>query len=636
MLIFLLQSIWLYIKELAGKDLEIDVILKFLLYVSPRLIVLVLPLTILLSSIMVFGNFAEKYEFAAMKSTGISLQRAMRSLSYFIVILSVITFFFANNIIPKAEFNFYNLRKNIAKVKPAFAIAVGQFNQLGDMNIKVGDKTGERGEFLDDVIIHQKKPRSSGNHTVIIADRGELLSSEDSDILQMVLFDGHYYDEIIPKDIKDRQRLPHIKSYFEKYTINIDLSYLEVDFEEQNITNRYSMLGVKDLSYSIDSLVLDKQNDLALLAKNMYNRSSAPTLKNDIITAGAKEKYSDSTFLDIFPDKLKVQLIDNALNNIKATRSIIRTKKTSFAIKEKIINKHIISLYEKFALGIACIILFFIGAPLGAIIKKGGFGLPIVIAIVLFLAYHFIGIFAKNSAEDSSLPPIFATWLSTIIMLPLSIYLTNSATKDRALVSLDGILIPFKKLLVPKSKLEALDKELSVTSEAYQKLDNTANKDLINVVKNYRSYNYTYAYRNTALKILNKRGITEEELRFGGNLSNENYEEALRYKLSFYENARVTYVLYFFAIFLAIGGAVLNNNGFPTLGKVLLGVGILFTIIYIVAFGKALNSQSKFYKVLDTNIISSGIVLIILGFPLFFIYYHYFIKRMDNDIKQII
>lgn len=635
MLIFLLQSIWLYIKELAGKDLEIDVILKFLLYVSPRLIVLVLPLTILLSSIMVFGNFAEKYEFAAMKSTGISLQRAMRSLSYFIVILSVITFFFANNIIPKAEFNFYNLRKNIAKVKPAFAIAVGQFNQLGDMNIKVGDKTGERGEFLDDVIIHQKKPRSSGNHTVIIADRGELLSSEDSDILQMVLFDGHYYDEIIPKDIKDRQRLPHVKSYFEKYTINIDLSYLEVDFEEQNITNRYTMLGVKDLSYTIDSLVSDKQNDLTLLAKNMYNRSSAPTLKNDIITAGAKEKYTDSTFLDIFPDKLKVQLIDNALNNIKATRSIIRSKKTSFAIKEKIINKHIISLYEKFALAIACIILFFIGAPLGAIIKKGGFGLPIVIAIVLFLAYHFIGIFAKNSAEDSSLPPIFATWLSTIIMLPLSIYLTNSATKDRALVSLDGILIPFKKLLVPKSKLEALDKELSVTSEAYQKLDNASNKDLINVVKNYRSYNYTHAYRNTALKILNDRGVTEEELRFGGNLSNENYEEALRHKLSFYENARVTYVLYFFAIILTIGGAVLNNNGFPTLGKILLGIGILFIIIYIVAFGKALNSQSKFYKVLETNIISSGIVLIILGFPLFFIYYHYFIRRMDNDIKQI-
>lgn len=635
MLIFILQSIWLYIKELAGKDLEFDVILKFLLYVSPRLIVLVLPLTILLSSIMVFGNFAEKYEFAAMKSTGISLQRAMRSLAVFIVGLSVLTFFFANNVIPKAEFNFYNLRKNIAKVKPAFAIAEGQFNQLGDLNIKVAKKSGERGQFLEEVIIHQKKPRSSGNHTVIIADRGELTSSEDSDILQMILYDGHYYDEVQPKKVEERQRIPHVKSFFETHTINIDLSYLEVDFEEQNITNKYTMLGIRDLSYTIDTLVTDKAEDYKQLSQSLYNRSTASTLGKNIIPSKSIEKFKDSSFYSLFPDKMNIQLIDNALNNLKSSEAILSSKKRTFALKEKLLNKHIISFYEKFALAIACIILFFIGAPLGAIIKKGGFGLPIVIAIVLFLSYHFIGIFAKNSAEDSSLHPILATWLSTVIMLPLSIYLTNSATKDRPLMSLDGLLVPFKKLLVPKSKVEALDAVLSASSEDYSKLEAASNRDLIEIVKNYRNYNYTYAHKNSALRLLNERGITEEELRFGGNLSNETYEEALRYKTTFNENARVTYVLYFLAILLTIGGAVLNNNGFPTLGKFLLGVGILFIIVYIIAFGKALNSQSKFYKLLDQNIMSSGIVLIILGFPLFFIYYHYFKRRMDNDIKQI-
>jgi lipopolysaccharide export system permease protein len=157
MFIFLLQSVWVYISELAGKDLEIDVILKFLLYVSPRLIVLVLPLTVLLVSIMVFGNFSENYEFAAMKSTGISLGRAMKSLSIFIVFLGIVSFFFANNVIPLAEVNFFNLRRNIAKVKPAMAIAEGQFNQLEDINIKVAKKSGDNGQFLEDVIIHQKK-----------------------------------------------------------------------------------------------------------------------------------------------------------------------------------------------------------------------------------------------------------------------------------------------------------------------------------------------------------------------------------------------------------------------------------------------------------------------------------------------
>jgi lipopolysaccharide export system permease protein len=157
MMIFILQSVWVYISELAGKDLEIVVVLKFLLYVSPRIVVLVLPLTILLASIMVFGGFSENYEFAAMKSTGISLQRAMKSLSVFIVFLAVISFFFANSVIPFAEFNFYSLRRNIAKVKPAMAIAEGQFNQLNEINIKVAEKSGENGEFLRDVIIHQKK-----------------------------------------------------------------------------------------------------------------------------------------------------------------------------------------------------------------------------------------------------------------------------------------------------------------------------------------------------------------------------------------------------------------------------------------------------------------------------------------------
>ena len=204
MLIFLLQSVWVYISELAGKDLEVEIILKFLLFVSPRLVVLVLPLTILLVSIMVFGNFSENYEFAAMKSTGISLQRAMKSLSFFIVFLAIISFFFANNVIPLAEYNFFNLRRNIARVKPAMAISEGQFNQLKDINIKVAKKSGENGKFLEDVIIHQKKGNTYGNYTVIKSKTGEFLSNESSNILQLILYDGNYYDELQPANYEKR------------------------------------------------------------------------------------------------------------------------------------------------------------------------------------------------------------------------------------------------------------------------------------------------------------------------------------------------------------------------------------------------------------------------------------------------
>ena len=138
MLIFLLQSVWLYISELAGKDLELEIIFRFLLNISPRLVVIVLPLTILLSSIMVFGSLSENYEFAAMKASGISLQRSMRVLIIFTVFLGFLTFLFSNYIIPVSEYNFRNLRKNIAKVKPTMAIAEGQFSQIGNYNIKVG------------------------------------------------------------------------------------------------------------------------------------------------------------------------------------------------------------------------------------------------------------------------------------------------------------------------------------------------------------------------------------------------------------------------------------------------------------------------------------------------------------------
>ncbi len=207
--------VWLFIAELAGKDLDIGMVLKFLMFGTPRLIPLVLPLTILLSSIMTFGDFAENYEFAAMKSSGISLHRAMRSLVVFIVMLGICVFFFTNNVIPFAEYKFINFRRNIAQVKPAMAIAEGQFNTIGNFNIKVQKKSGEKGEFLDNVIIHKKNQDQSENTTVIKAVKGELISSEKSSVLKLALYDGNYYEEI-KKDYENKT-MPFVKSSFDKY-----------------------------------------------------------------------------------------------------------------------------------------------------------------------------------------------------------------------------------------------------------------------------------------------------------------------------------------------------------------------------------------------------------------------------------
>jgi len=202
--IFILQTVWLFIAELAGKDLDITLIIKFLLFSMPRIIPLVLPLSILLASIMTFGNLAENYEFAAMKSSGISLQRAMRSLTVFILLLSIVAFFFANNVIPFAEYKFINFRKNIAQVKPALAITEGQFSDVGFYNIKVNKKSGDNGNILTGITIHKKSNIGDGSKIVIKAKDGILISSEESSILQLVLNDGNYYEDIVPKKYEDR------------------------------------------------------------------------------------------------------------------------------------------------------------------------------------------------------------------------------------------------------------------------------------------------------------------------------------------------------------------------------------------------------------------------------------------------
>ncbi|MDC8000484.1 LptF/LptG family permease [Aequorivita todarodis] len=454
MFIFVLQTIWLYISELAGKDLDVWIILKFLWYVSPRLIPLVLPLTILVTSLMVFGSFAEKYEFAAMKSTGISLQRAMGSVIGFIVILSITAFFFANNVIPYSEYKWQNLRRNISQFQPSMVISEGQFSQIGDMfNIKVEEKSGDRDQYLKDVVIHKKNPaRPNGNFTVIIADKGELASEEGSNTLSLILKQGNYYEDIQTNNPAKQKGEPFAKSYFDEYAINIDLTELNnKDIDKENNLNNQNMYNISELRVEIDSLSDSYSKDIASYTKNMYYRSGVEKLQENPATESVKPP-DINTILEIYNPTQQLQIVKLALNNAKGTLQTVDAKKVEFKSKTKRLNKTEIALHEKYALGIACIILFFVGAPLGAIIRKGGMGLPMVVAILLFLTYHFIGIFAKNSAEDGTMAPFIASWLSTGIMLPLSIWLTYRATTDQGIFDFDSFMQRLGRIFGIKKK----------------------------------------------------------------------------------------------------------------------------------------------------------------------------------------
>jgi lipopolysaccharide export system permease protein len=636
MMIFLLQSVWVYISELAGKELEIEIIFKFLVYVSPRIVVLVLPLTILLASIMVFGGFSENYEFAAMKSTGISLQRAMKSLSIFIVLLAVLSFFFANSVIPLAEFNFFNLRRNIAKVKPAMAIAEGQFNQLNDINIKVSEKSGDNGQYLKDVIIHQKKGGVTGNYTVIKSNTGEFISDESSNVLQLVLIDGNYYDEIQPADYTKRTKnKPQVKSTFEKYIINIDLSkFNDIDFESQDKVTKHTMLNVIDLNTALDSL--NKSRDLLFtnFTKTMLQRSNQPSLNQNYKITEKDSLSSDLNILKLFNDQKAIQLINISQNSVKTAKKDLKVKIKRMLLSQVNINKHIVALHDKFALGLSCIILFFVGAPLGALIRKGGIGLPLVIAILIFLTYHFISIFAKNSSEDSSMDPVLASWLSSLILLPFSVYLTNRATKDRALIDVDSILIPLKTLVISSNDSE-LSGSLPTPADKISELKEYENTQLIGIIKEYRNLGHSLKYRNSALQTLNQRGVSELELKMGGYLTNPTYENALRLYIDFKENSKLALVFYLLTLFTGMIGYVLNNIGFDTLGSLLVGIAIVSIVFYLIVMQKSVINQSQFYKIISVNFFKKSFILILLGLPLFYFYRIFFTSKMEEELLKI-
>ncbi|WP_416337303.1 LptF/LptG family permease [Galbibacter sp. EGI 63066] len=461
MFIFIFQAIWFFIDEFAGKDIDLVIVGKFLFYYSPNLVPNVLPLTILLASIMTFGAMAENYEFAAMKASGISLYRAMRGLIIFITFLSIGTFFFANNIIPAAEYKSYNLRRNIAQLKPAMAITEGVFSTVGeDISMKVDDKHGEDDRQLSNVIIHQLSDGGMNNKVIKSVD-GELISSEASNILKLALIDGNYYEDIKTEDRDKRDNYPYAKANFEKYTMYMDLSKLnDVDLEEQKVKNTFKMLNVKELDYAIDSIKEDHRKIFNNFGENVYKRSGAANLnlnprrvnknkktppvkaekiKETIAQEKEKEKTdvvfkgSIDSIINLFEVYRKNQLVDMAINTIRNTKSTLAGKKWDLNRRIKLYNSHILSLHQKYSLPFACFILFFVGAPLGAIIRKGGLGLPMVLAIGLFLTYHFIRIFAKNYSEDGSIHPIIGAWMATVIMLPLGIFLTRRATADKAL-----------------------------------------------------------------------------------------------------------------------------------------------------------------------------------------------------------
>ena len=542
--------------------------------------------------------------------------------------LGIVTFIFSNNVIPWANFNFYNLRTNIKKTKPSMAIVEGQFIQIDPKtyNIKVEEKSGDNGQYFKNVTIHEKASGGRTNARIIRAKSGELVSEEDSNVLKLILSDGNYYNDITPKDIKERKKKPFAKSTFEKYTINIDLSQINnnVDIDEKSQNDKYNMLHLSELDYTIDSLTQKRKTEHEVLAQDLYMRTSVTRLKNKKDVLANNDSIYTGDLLDIFETKNKSQLVEIAINSIKSTKQIITSKDKSLKHSKSIYNKHIISFHEKLALGFACVILFFVGAPLGALIRKGGIGLPMVIAIVLFLTYHFIGIFAINSAKAGDLNPILASWFSTLVMFPLGVFLTKRATEDKGLFEFGGVIEPLKKIFKIKEK----------DSVNYNFLSSQTNEELINIIDNYETLGHHEDVRHESIKVFNKRGINIDELRDFGLSFDKKYNTSESITKHYKDHSKFAITLYSIGVVLLVLFFVFKNNKLPSLQSASIQLSMVSLLLFIIYYLKSVLNLNQFYKHINKKEKMPHIVLLIIGTPLYMFVFPFLNVKINEDLKQ--
>lgn len=439
--VLMMQTLWKYIDDLVGKGLDFITICKFLWYASASMLVLAMPIAILLSSIMTFGNLGERFELVAIKSSGISLLRFMRPLIPLTMIFCGITFLFANAVIPYANLKFVTLYSEIYFKKPAFDLKEGVFyTHIPNYAIKVSKKEND-GKTIQHVLIFEQNNPVQDN--CIIAEKGIMNISQDQNYLEFDLQNGRRYQE-------KGQALDSNTEYsilsFQSFKKLFDVSILKKkETNDSAFRGNNKMLSARQLSKNIDSFQLKEKNlliDIINVQKKAFHYNSS----NDTHKAKNTTKTSNNIlYSQLFPDSLTKKIKQAANDRILFVKSKINEFQSEYSSTRNETNIHQIEWHGKFALSLSCLILFFIGAPLGAIIRKGGLGMPLVIAIVFFLIFHLLLIFGQKFAAEQVLSPFLGMWLPELVLFPIGAFLTYKSMHDSQLFNIEFYQRIFKK-----------------------------------------------------------------------------------------------------------------------------------------------------------------------------------------------
>ena len=435
LLVLVMQFFWLYIDDFVGKGLGIDVVLKFIWYQSAVLIPLALPLAILLSSLMTFGNLGESFELVAIKSAGISLLRFMRPLFFVSLVVCGIAFLFSNYIIPVAFLKSRTLLSDIVYAKPAFDLKEGVFyDRINGFAIKIGKKEANDSIIRDVIVYEQGNPVQDN---FIIAKSGVMGVSDDKRYLEFNLKEGWRYEERGNNSFADA-KTDYVRLGFKEYKKQFDLSSFQfVQTNDSVNRNNERVYSMRQLNKAIDSLKKDN-NRIRVILDAAVQYSNLKFTKYLDSTAH-KKREGDSLFMaaksldELIPDTARYAVHSEATTQSSSLSSAISSRALTMKDKEKILRKHKIEWHRKIVLSCACLILFLIGAPLGSIIRKGGLGTPLIAAISFFMVFYFSTSIGEKFAKENKLTPFAGMWLAAFILVPIGVFLTYKAMRDSQL-----------------------------------------------------------------------------------------------------------------------------------------------------------------------------------------------------------
>ena len=484
--IVLMQFLWRYIDDMVGKGLDILVLGEMFFYAALFLVPMALPLAILLASLMTFGNLGERLELLAMKSAGVSLIHIMRPLIITIGMISVGAFFFQNNVMPIAQVKLYTLLYSMRQKSPELDIPEGSFyKDIPGFNVYVKQKDNKTG-LLKDLMIYDYS-EGFNNARVIVADSGRLKTSADKLFLILSLYNGESFENLKSqeKTSQTTKAVPYRRESFSTKDILIEFDANFNRTDESFMQNQYLGKNLKDLQLSIDSMNCKLDSIRIINADNLYDGSylksfKAPAKENpdekdsllraEVTPLFETESSPDTDFESIY-QSLTPSGKASVLNRTKSAIENIRTdyyfRASTVGTEAAKIRRHMTEWHKKFTLSFACLVFFFIGAPLGAIIRKGGLGMPVVISVILFIFYYIIDNMGYKMARDGVWPAWQGMWLSSAVLTPMGIFLTYKAVKDSVILNADTYLNALKNIIGKRSGRKIERKEVIIYAPDY-------------------------------------------------------------------------------------------------------------------------------------------------------------------------